>query len=94
MESGTSVWQKQRITKYGNPRVRNMLYMAALVSIRYNLKMSEFYLHLVNKGKPKEVALVAVMRKLLVVACVILNSKRTYEENLVSCFKKKTAKIA
>lgn len=94
MESGTSVWQKPRITKYGNPRVRNMLYMAALVSIRHNLKMSEFYLHLVNKGKPKKVALVAVMRKLLVVACAILNSKKTYEENHVSCFKKKTAKIA
>lgn len=94
MESGTSVWQKPRITKYGNPRVRNMLYMAALVSIRHNLKMSEFYLHLVNKGKPKKVALVAVMRKLLVVACAILNSKKTYEENHVSCFKRKTSKIA
>lgn len=48
-----------------------------------------------NKNyKVKKVALVAVMRKLLVVACAILNSKRTYEENHVSCFKKKTAKIA
>lgn len=94
MESGTSVWQKPRITKYGNPRVRNMLYMAALVSIRHNLKMSEFYLRLVSKGKPKKVALVAVMRKLLVVACAILNSKKTYEENHISCFNKKMAQIA
>ena len=86
MESGSSVWRKPRITKFGNPRVRNMLYMAALVSIRYNLKMSEFYQHLVNRGKPKKLALVAVMRKLLVVACAILNSQKPYQENHVSCF--------
>ena len=86
MESGSSVWRKPRITKFGNPRVRNMLYMAALVSIRYNLKMSVFYQHLVNRGKPKKLALVAVMRKLLVVACAILNSQKPYQENHVSCF--------
>lgn len=93
-ESGSSVWQKPRITKFGNPRVRNMLYMAALVSIRHNLKMSEFYLRLVNRGKPKKLALIAVMRKLLVIACAILNSQKPYEENHVSCYNKKLAKIA
>ena len=92
MESGSSVWRKPRITKFGNPRVRNMLYMAALVSIRYNLKMSEFYQHLVNRGKPKKLALVAVMRKLLVVACAILNSQKPYQENHVSCFRNASQK--
>ena len=92
MESGSSVWRKPRITKFGNPRVRNMLYMAALVSIRYNLKMSEFYLHLVKRGKPKKLALVAVMRKLLVVACAILNSQKPYQENHVSCFRNASQK--
>ena len=94
-ESGSSVWKKPRITKFGNPRVRNMLYMAALVSIRYNLKMSDFYLRLVNKGKPKKLALVAVMRKLLVIACAILNSKNKYDENHVSTLKvKQSFKVA
>ena len=76
MESGSSVWSKPRITKFGNPRVRNMLYMAALVAIRHNAKMSDFYLRLVNKGKPKKLALIAVARKLLVIACAILNSQK------------------
>ena len=94
-ESGSSVWQKPRITKFGNPRVRNMLYMAALVSIRHNLKMSDFYLRLVNKGKPKKLALIAVMRKLLVIACAILNSQNKYDENHISTLKtkKETLKI-
>lgn len=94
MESGSSVWNKPRITKFGNPRVRNMLYMAALVAIRHNTKMSEFYLRLVNKGKPKKLALIAVARKLLVVACAILNSQKPYEENYISCYNKDLVQIA
>ena len=94
MESGSSVWSKPRITKFGNPRVRNMLYMAALVAIRHNTKMSDFYLHLVNKGKPKKLALIAVARKLLVVACAILNSQKPYEENHISYYNKDLVQIA
>ena len=93
-ESGTSVWSKPRITKFGNPRVRNMLYMAALVAIRHNRKMSDFYLRLVNKGKPKKLALIAVARKLLVVACAILNSQKPYEENHISYYNKDLVQIA
>ena len=94
MESGSSVWSKPRITKFGNPRVRNMLYMAALVAIRHNTKMSDFYLRLVNKGKPKKLALIAVARKLLVVACAILNSKKPYEENYIAYYNKDLVQIA
>ena len=94
MESGSSVWNKPRITKFGSPRVRNMLYMAALVAIRHNKKMSDFYLRLVNKGKPKKLALIAVARKLLVIACAILNSQKTYDENHISCYNKNSVKIA
>ena len=94
MESGSSVWNKPRITKFGSPRVRNMLYMAALVAIRHNKKMSDFYLRLVNKGKPKKLALIAVARKLLVVACAILNSQKPYDENHISCYNKNYVKIA
>lgn len=94
MESGSSVWNKPRITKFGNPRVRNMLYMAALVAIRHNKKMSDFYLRLVNKGKPKKLALIAVARKLLVIACAILNSQKPYEKNHISCYNKNSVKIA
>lgn len=94
VESGTSVWKKPRITKFGNARVRNMLYMAALVATRYNPKMSDFYLHLVNKGKPKKLALIAVARKLLVIACAILNSQKPYDKNHISCYHNDLAKTA
>lgn len=83
-QSGSSVLGKPRISKFGNPRVRNILYMSALVAIRHNEKMSEFYLKLVERGKPKKVALIAVARKLLVIACAILNSQQPYDKNHIS----------
>ncbi len=56
--------------------------------------MSDFYLRLFNKGKPKKLALIAVARKLLVIACAILNSQKTYDENHISCYNKELARTA
>jgi transposase len=50
----------------GRLDVRNSLYMAALVASRHNPVLKEFYGKLVAKGKPRKVALAAVMRKLVV----------------------------
>lgn len=49
----------------GRSHVRRSLYMAALVATRHNKKIKEFYQRLLGAGKPKKVALVACMHKLL-----------------------------
>jgi transposase len=49
----------------GRARVRSALYMSAMVASRYNPLIRQFYERLVKAGKPKKVALVACMRKLL-----------------------------
>ena len=54
----------------GRSRVRAALYMGTLSATRYNPIIRDFYQRLLASGKPKKVALVACMRKLL----VILNS--------------------
>jgi transposase len=46
--------------------VRKALYMAALSAARHNSILKEFFLRLLKAGKRKKVALVAVMRKLIV----------------------------
>ena len=51
----------------GRASVRAALYMAALVGSRYNPVLKAFYQKLVKAGKPKKVALVACMRKLLMI---------------------------
>ncbi len=56
----------------GRTSVRNVLYMAALTAIRRNPVFRTFYHRLITRGRPKKVALVAVLRKLLTVLNAIV----------------------
>lgn len=55
----------------GRGNVRCVLYMVALTALRYEPSLRSFYQSLRARGKPAKVAIVAVMRKLL----VILNAR-------------------
>lgn len=59
----------------GRGRVREALYMGALIASRYNPTIKEFYQRLLAAGKPKKVALVACMRKLLVILNAIMRDR-------------------
>jgi transposase len=59
----------------GRPHVRATLYMAALVGVRHNPVLKAFYHRLLSLGKPKKVALVACMRKLLTILNAMLKHK-------------------
>ena len=59
----------------GRSRVRAVLYMEALVGSRHNPVIRDFYQKLLAAGKPKKVALVACMRKLLVILNAILKHR-------------------
>ena len=63
-DSGTR--RGKRAVWGGRSRVRAVLYMGALVASRHNPAIRDFYQRLLAAGKPKKVALVASMRKLLV----------------------------
>ena len=63
--SGTSVRKQTRISKMGNRHLRHALYMPALVACRHQTHMREFYQRLLQRGKKKRQALIAVARKLL-----------------------------
>ena len=78
-ESGTSVRGAGHISKTGNARLRQALFMAALSAARHNPTLRPFYQRLLARGKPKLVALVAVARKLLVLMVTLLNHQRTYD---------------
>ncbi len=69
-ESGT--WRGKRIVWGGRARVRTALYMAALVASRHNPVIAAFYQRLCAAGKPKKLALVACMHKLLTILNAIV----------------------
>lgn len=56
----------RRTIRGGRARVRRVLYMAAVVATRFNPILKAFYDRLIKAGKPKKLALTAVMRKLVV----------------------------
>jgi transposase len=61
-----------RRTKGGRPEVRKTLFMAALSAARHHKTLRPFYETLIARGKKKLVALVAVMRKLLIICNAVL----------------------
>ena len=63
--SGKSVYVKKGISKRGNKYLREALFMPALVASQYQQGIKNFKQGLVKRGKPKKLANVAVMRKLL-----------------------------
>ncbi|MBE2213881.1 MAG: transposase [Opitutaceae bacterium] len=64
-DSGRS--RKPRHVRGGRGVVRHVLYMAAVAATQHNPVLRAYYARLVGAGKPKLVALVAVMRKMLLV---------------------------
>lgn len=72
-DSGTL--RGRRMVWGGRSRVRATLYMAALVASRHNPTVRAFYERLVAAGKPKKVALVACMRKLLSILNAVLRDR-------------------
>ena len=72
----------KRMVWGGRRALRTALYMATLAAIRYNSVLQTFYQRLCAAGKPKKVALIACMRKMLVILNSMIKHHRTW--NLVS----------
>ena len=66
----------------GRPDVRRVLFMAALVASRHNPAIKAFYQRLLLAGKPKKVALVACMRKLLTILNAMVKSGKPWDQAL------------
>lgn len=73
----------KRMISGGRTKVRNLLYMAALVATRFNQVIRSFYLKLKESGKKPKVALVACMRKLLIILNAIVRNKTPFSYSFV-----------
>jgi transposase len=72
MKGKRSIWG-------GRASVRTILYMATLAGTRFNPVIRDFFQRLVQRGKPKKVALVACMRRLLTIMNAILKTRRAWQ---------------
>ena len=77
-ESGTSVRGKRPISKRGNARVRHALYMPALSAIRRKNAFATYFDRIADRSSAKMIAVVATMRKMLIVSWALFRSNSTF----------------
>jgi len=80
-ESGSSVRGYRGISRIGDAHTRSTLYMCSMMAKVCNKGCKETFDRLVDRGKPKKLALIAVMNKLIKQAFAILKSGNMYDEN-------------
>ena len=69
----------QRKIQGGRRRLQRVLHLATVASVRCNSVLRTFYLRLRAAGKPVKVALVAAMRKLLVILNAMVKSNTRWD---------------
>ena len=74
-------YKGHRHIRGGRREVRRVLYLAALAASRVDGRLREFALRLRGKGKANKVVLVAVARKLLVIANAVIRDGRAWDAN-------------
>ena len=75
-------WRGRRRIKGGRASVRQVLYMAAMAAARSNVFIRSFYQSLLKRGKQKKVALVACMRKLIVILNAMIRDLKPWHDPL------------
>jgi len=75
---------KQRISKHGGQQLRNLLYLPTLCAIQHNDRIKKFYEGLTSRAKTKKLAVIAAMRKLILMAFSIFKSKEDYQPLLAT----------
>jgi transposase len=75
-------WRGKRSIRGGRANLRQAIYMPALVATRFNPDLKAKYQAMIKAGKPPKVAIVAVMRKLIILANALLKANRFWQSKL------------
>lgn len=81
-DSGTL--RGRRFVQGGRATVRAVLYMATLAATKHNSVIRAFYRRLLAAGKPKKLALIACMRKLLTILNTMVRTQQRWSADHIS----------
>jgi transposase len=81
-QSGT--WKGKSFIQGGRASLRRAIYMPALVAIQHNPQLKEKYEALCRAGKLKKVAIVAIMRKIVIIANALVRDNRKWTLDMAS----------
>jgi transposase len=79
-----SVRKRTRLSKAGNARLRQALYLPTLTAIRFNPLLRRFFERLVAAGKPKMQAAGACMRNLVMICYGVLKNRAPFDPQWAS----------
>ncbi len=79
-ESGA--YQGQRRIKGGRHQIRTVMFMAMMSAMQCNPVFKSTYQRLVEQGKPKKVAIIACLRKMIVILNSMLRDRVMWDENM------------
>jgi len=82
MNRDSGMFQGKRMTGGGRRNIRARLFMPTLVAIKHNPVIRKFYLNLIEKGKAKMTAVVAAMRKLLVILNTMIKNNQKWSPKI------------
>lgn len=81
--SGSSIRGRVRICKQGGKQLRHILYMCALNAKKTNAQCKTLFDRLVEKGKNKKAAVIAMCNKLLKIVFGVVKNKTAYQDNFI-----------
>lgn len=82
MARDSGQWKGKRFIRGGRAEARRALYMPALVATRFNPDLKAKYQALIDAGKAPKLAIIAVMRKLVILANALLRKGVTWTPKL------------
>ena len=82
MNRESGAYRGKRRIRGGRARIRTVLFMAMMSTIQSNAKFKREYDALVTKGKPKKVAIVACMRKMITILNTMVKNDEVWDEKL------------
>lgn len=82
MNRESGAYKGKRKIRGGRHRVRTVLFMAMMSAIQCNPKIKAIYTRLVEAGKPKKVALVACMRRMITILNIMVKNGTVWDDSL------------
>ncbi len=79
--SGTSVKKKSRISKRGSVLLRKMLFMPVLAMTYRNTPFKIIYNRMIERGKEKKVAIIAIMKKILIITHTLFIKNQIFDKS-------------
>jgi transposase len=79
LNADSGQWRGRRRIWGGRAAVRHALYMATVVAVRRNVVLKRFYDRLRTAGKPRKVALIAAMHKLLLILNAMIKTQTPWQ---------------